>query len=259
MGASQRIPHQVRAILFDLDGTLRYMRPTAHEALLAFAQDLGYSFAPKAQSAGQRWEHAYWAQPEERIRADRERSGRDGFWIYYVGEYLRAMDLPEPQVEQSAAVLGSRFFTEFRPEGYLAPGAKEVLWVLRERGFQLGMLSNRREPLTGTAIELGIMDYFDFTLAAGQAGSRKPDPRIFDHALALAGGLCPQEAVYVGDNYYTDIIGARQAGLVGVLLDEYDIFHSAADECMIIRRLSDLIELLPSCGESPSQVEKNHD
>jgi putative hydrolase of the HAD superfamily len=53
---------------------------------------------------------------------------------------------------------------------------------------------------------------------SGAVGIEKPDPRIFAMALALA-DVAPDEALYVGDLYPVDVVGARRAGLEPVLLD----------------------------------------
>jgi FMN phosphatase YigB (HAD superfamily) len=54
----------------------------------------------------------------------------------------------------------------------LARNARQLLWQLREQHLKLGLISNQREPLIRLAIELGIIEHFGFTLAAGHIGSR---------------------------------------------------------------------------------------
>ena len=49
-------------------------------------------------------------------------------------------------------------------------------------------------------------------------GVEKPDPRIFRIALERA-GVAATEAVYVGDLYSIDVVGARAAGLSAILMD----------------------------------------
>jgi FMN phosphatase YigB (HAD superfamily) len=234
----------VRLYLFDLDGTLRRVRPSSHEALVTYAGELGHTFDAAAQRRGLLWSHTYWADAQQ-IRADRERLEPQAFWENYLRRYLEAMEAPAAGCEDVIEALSRRFVEDFKPQGHLAPGAKELLWHLRSEQHVLGLLSNRREPLTGVAIGLGIIEYFHFTLAAGQVGSWKPDAPIFQQALALAGGIPPQEAVHVGDNYYTDVIGARQVGMRAVLLDPHGIYEHVADECLLIRDLSDLKAYLP--------------
>jgi HAD superfamily hydrolase (TIGR01549 family) len=241
---SQRLASDVKLILFDLHGTLLHRIPSVHSTVLAFAEHLGYSFAPKAQRSGLRWAQAYWSSPQPaELSAHRAVAS---FWGSYIRQYLAAMSVPEVELDEAAAVIGHRFTHEFAPKHILAPGAKHILWELREKQLKLGLLSNQCEPLTGLAIELGIIEHFEFTLAAGQAGSRKPDSLFFEQALALAGGVQPQEAVHVGDNYYTDVLGARRAGLTPVLVDGQDLFLDDAADYLVIRQLTQLSALLPS-------------
>jgi FMN phosphatase YigB (HAD superfamily) len=48
----------------------------------------------------------------------------------------------------------------------------------------------------------------------------------------------PKETAYIGDNYYTDVVGARQAGLYPILYDPRNIFPGA--DCLVISAISDL-------------------
>ena len=86
-----------------------------------------------------------------------------------------------------------------------------------------------------------LAGYFDFTLAAGEINAWKPEPEIFRHALNRC-ALKPEQAVYVGDNYYADIIGAQGAGLLPVLIDPDDLFPEAT--CAVIRTIGELPALL---------------
>ena len=236
----------IRAVLFDLDGTLSLSRSDTHEKMFAFAQESGYTFAPKAQHAAIRWSHWYWARPRDDLEAEGAYGNDDDFWLIYVNQYLEVASIPEEFRESIRQLAGDYFKDRRWTEGYLAPGTKHVLWTLRERGYGLGLVSNRKHPLTGATIELGIADHFDFTLSAGQAGSRKPDARIFEQSLEMAGSILPAEAVYVGDNYYADIVGARRAGLQAVLIDRRGAFNGFAEDCVTIRELETLISLLSS-------------
>ena len=71
--------------------------------------------------------------------------------------------------------------------------------------------------------------------------SYKPEPGLFEHALKRA-GLAPQEAVYVGDNYFADVVGSRRAGLQPVLFDPDVIFPEA--DCITIRSFGQLHAVL---------------
>jgi HAD superfamily hydrolase (TIGR01549 family) len=240
----------VKLILFNLHGTLLRPVPSVHTAVLAFAGNLGYSFAPKARNAGLRWAQAH--PPALELADGSARPAELSVWQTWSRHILAAMStasavpLSEDELDEAAAAIGHRFTHEFAPKHTLATDAKHTLWELREQRMKLGLLSNQCEPLTGLAIELGIIEHFEFTLAAGQTGCRMPDPLFFEQALGLAGALRPEEAVHVGDNYSVDVLGARRAGLVPVLLDEQGLTPHAADNTLVIRQLAQLVTLLPS-------------
>ena len=122
----------------------------------------------------------------------------------------------------------------------LAEGVRELLWGLRAKGYILGLVSNRREPLTGVALEYDILEFFDFTLAAGQVGHWKPHPAIFHTALAMAGNISPQKTLYIGDNYYTDILGAQGVGLHAALIDAQGAFSQLENNCLRLKQVGDI-------------------
>ena len=54
-------PNGIKAIFFDLDGTLRHNRPEGSQAFWAFAETLGYKFSQEARVHALRWTHEYFA------------------------------------------------------------------------------------------------------------------------------------------------------------------------------------------------------
>ncbi|HEX5633437.1 MAG TPA: HAD family hydrolase, partial [Gemmatimonadales bacterium] len=89
---------------------------------------------------------------------------------------------------------------------------------LRDAGFRMGVVSNS-DGRAASALEVcGLLDFFEIVIDSGAVGVEKPDPRIFALALDRM-GLAPRDALYVGDLYEVDVVGARAAGLDVVLLD----------------------------------------
>jgi putative hydrolase of the HAD superfamily len=84
-----------------------------------------------------------------------------------------------------------------------------------------------------------LEQYFAFTVTSTDAGIPKPGRAIFDLALGRAGCL-PSEALHVGDNFYADIAGAKDAGIKPVLIDLKGIFPEA--DCLVIRTLPELLQ-----------------
>jgi putative hydrolase of the HAD superfamily len=105
----------------------------------------------------------------------------------------------------------------------------------------LGLVSNRTRSVDALLVELDLRRYLHFSLISGEVNLWKPDPAIFAHALDRS-GTRPAETVYVGDNYYADVVGARSAGLQPVLLDPRGLFPEA--DCPVIGTMGELLPLL---------------
>lgn len=109
---------------------------------------------------------------------------------------------------------------------------------LKDAGMKVGVISNTEDGRLEEVLKLtGICERFDVLVDSYAVGLRKPDAAIFQYALERL-GLEPGEAVYVGDSYGHDIVGAQRAGLRAILLDPLEM-HADYD-CPRIRVLREL-------------------
>ena len=90
--------------------------------------------------------------------------------------------------------------------------------------------------------ELSLESYLDFALTSKEVGADKPEPPIFLAALER-GGVNASDAVYVGDQYETDVVGARGVGIEPILIDRHDLLREVSD-CPRIHTLSELVEYI---------------
>ncbi len=242
-------PNGIRAVLFDLDGTLRHNRPSAQLTFFQFASESGFSSSPEQQRQALRWAHSYWADSEE-LRTDLQKHPDDenGFWLLYAEKHLRAAGCPPDLAAANAAEVHERMRLEYQPEDWVPPEVPETLRQLRERGYTVGVVSNRDDPLGPLLEALQIAPLVQFSLAAGEVSSWKPKPGIFQRALDLAGSQA-HETIYVGDNYFADIVGARGVGIYPVLLDPEGVFPEA--NCRVIEAVRDIITLLDAPQPRP--------
>lgn len=231
----------VKAVLFDLDGTLRHSNPNGFDSFVGFLAELGHPLSHEQVIAGHRWVHYYWSISPE-LLADMRELGENTpeFWRRHTERQLRAVGM-DGDNDDLITRIGQLFEERYRPTHHVPPDVAPTLRRMRERGYTVGLVSNRRDPLAALCSELGLDSHFDFTLSAGEAASYKPDPGIFLKAVALA-GCAPEAAAYVGDNYYADVVGARAAGLMPVLIDPMGLFPEAG--CATIRSLSELESVL---------------
>lgn len=101
------------------------------------------------------------------------------------------------------------------------PGALELLDQLRGR-YTLAVVTDAQWAYARAELaETGVADRIHHATVSGELGFRKPDPRIFHHALRAI-GVAPDRAVYVGNDLFRDIHGARGAGIRTVLVGKGD-------------------------------------
>ena len=100
----------------------------------------------------------------------------------------------------------------------LFPETLDTLAALKQRGLKLAVISNFDSRLFQILSGLGVASHFDSIVISSRSGYAKPAPEIFHQALARHQTKAG-EALHVGDSPEKDAAGARNAGLVGVLLD----------------------------------------
>lgn len=227
-----------QAVLFDLDGTLKVNVPGGLEMFLEYAGRLGITIDEAAAREGARWNHWYWAQSPA-LFEDLALNDEQALWTRYTRRLLDAVGAH--QTDDAHALAITEQFAEYAPRARLNDGAHETLTGLRAAGYTLGLVSNRRNPVDQVVADLGLDTMLAFTLAAGEIGIWKPDPGIFREAMRR-GNCEPDRSIYVGDNYYADVVSAQRAGLTPVLLDPAGIFPNA--ECRVIRHLTGLLDWL---------------
>jgi len=98
-------------------------------------------------------------------------------------------------------------------------GVVEALGRLKGR-YRLAIVSNTfswgDRDVSKALSRKGLTEYFDAIITSVDAGSRKPDNRIYLKALDLL-DCAPGEAIMVGDRVDTDIAGANKIGITSIL------------------------------------------
>jgi putative hydrolase of the HAD superfamily len=97
----------------------------------------------------------------------------------------------------------------------LIDGVQAMLAVLSAAGIRMGVVSNSsfaRATLERELRRQGVLGRFQMVISSADYGVRKPDPIIFEAALARL-GCRPERAWFAGDSVGFDIVGARGAGI----------------------------------------------
>jgi 2-haloalkanoic acid dehalogenase type II len=196
----------IRAILFDLDDTL---------------WDCG-SVILRAEYALQRFLREHYPRVTERHSAESMRALRvqmavehpamrhDFTWLRLESLRRHAREAGYPETMAQAAF---DVFYRARNDVVLYQDVRPALERLVRR-YRLFAISNGNASLQA----IGLDHYFEATLTAREAGTLKPDPRIFRLLLERA-RIAPAEAAHVGDDQEADIEGARGAGVLPVWLN----------------------------------------
>ena len=119
------------------------------------------------------------------------------------------------------------------------PEVPDALRALRRAGHRLVVVSNWDVSLHDALRTTGLALLVDGAISSAEAGAAKPDPRIFERALALAGGGA-QAAIHAGDSIEHDVAGARAAGLRPVLVVRAGPPPALPDGVVVIASLTEL-------------------
>ncbi|PYQ29117.1 MAG: hypothetical protein DMF56_12625 [Acidobacteria bacterium] len=161
--------------------------------------------------------HATWNRCQELYWSE----DRDVPCRVQIEHLLEALDLdPASFDEELLARLEHAYATaaiDVLPE--VLPGARETLRELKARELRIGLISNTgRTPgyaLREILDRLGLAQSIDVMVFSNEHGVCKPRPSIFEE-LRRGLEVAFEEIVFVGDNLYVDVHGARACGMRGV-------------------------------------------
>ena len=230
--------HHIKAVFFDLDGTLRHSVPEGGQVFDEYVISLGLSLTNEDHLRAMRWEYLYWANSAD-LRDDllAHSSDSENFWVEYSRRRLIAVGATPAWADEYAANVSAHMGEMYKPDSIVPEDVRRALPALKEAGYYMAVISNREKPFHDVLESHDLSSFFEFSLAAGEVDVYKPDPGVFEHALKRA-GLNANDIIYVGDNYFADVVGARRAGLVPVLYDPMGIFPEA--DCTTIKSFDEL-------------------
>jgi putative hydrolase of the HAD superfamily len=209
-------------IFFDAVGTLFGVNGTVGEVYGQFAQQAGIEVDTDALNSA--FIQSFKAAPRA---AFSDTSPKDLATLEY--EWWRA--IAQQSFSQVGATAKLSDFDEFfRPLfDYFAqadpwvvyPEVSQVLSQLKVLGIELAIISNFDSRLHAVLDALELSQWFTSVTISTHVGSAKPEPSIFESALAKH-GYSPQDAWHVGDSWAEDYEGAIAAGLKGIWLNRQD-------------------------------------
>jgi putative hydrolase of the HAD superfamily len=212
----------VAAVAFDVNGTLVHIRTDEHrdDIFRAIGHFLTYQGIDMRR-------HQVRDEYFDRLKRQQRESGEQypefdavAIWRSIIedfgGDYTRTLP-PERRV-QLPLTLAEIYRGVSRTKLKLYPHVRRMLDQLRQR-FRLAIVTDAQTAYArGELHKVGLTDYFDPIVVSGDHGFRKPDPRLFGYALEGL-GVSAAETVYVGNDMFRDIYGARQVGMRTIMFD----------------------------------------
>lgn len=237
-------PQAIRTIFFDAGFTLLRISPSLIEICQDVCRREGLHLDIEQISRQLPEAEAYFF---EAIKANRRTWASEvtivQFWDGYYKALLRPFvaEQDDALLERCVQEIIKEFELHTRWELY--PDVLPTLQALQGRGFTLGIISDWGASLAPIISGLDLPRYFDCLIISAVARHAKPEPKLYELALQRAGAI-PDYAIHIGDSYIQDVLGARIVGITPILLDRPGKLRQANMDCILIRDLREVLELL---------------
>lgn len=217
-----------KAVLFDAGGTLVTMDPQ----LLG---DMVEPFTGRRPEPARMLKAHYQAMAAIGDNLPLLNAGPGVWWPWWLSQFLDLAGV-DPNPQAVAAIAGGHGLWRAA-----LPGALEGVAGVKAAGCRVAVVSNADGHVKDDLNAAGFDGVFDVVIDSTVVGVSKPDPAIFDYALAEL-GVDESDAWYVGDSLLFDLGGAEAAGLTEfVLVDPFDLQPGYQPR---VKQLTELEELL---------------
>ena len=126
----------------------------------------------------------------------------------------------------------------------LVEGAKELMDYLKAKGYKMHICSNGFHEVQYKKLRAcGLYDYFDTIILSEDAGANKPSRQFFDYALQQSGAQ-KDKTLMIGDNFNTDILGAKLAGFDTAYFNRFPEHPAPEPVTFEITALRELMDIL---------------
>jgi putative hydrolase of the HAD superfamily len=216
----------IKAVCFDFFNTIAGYMPTREQIYLDICNKQGIKVDPRALATALPVADKY--HREENRKQPIEKRSKLGQMNFYMNHATIALRNAGVKINKVIAWQMVMEYKKFAWEIKLYQDSPEALDSVKQKGLTVGIISNIDKAMEDIARNMGIDKYIDFYVTSMEAGCEKPAPGIFKLALKKAGVL-PEEAIFVGDQYELDVIGAVNSGMKGILIDRNKWFADLKD------------------------------
>lgn len=126
----------------------------------------------------------------------------------------------------------------------LVDGAQELMDYLRGKGYRMHMCSNGFHEVQYKKLRsCGLFDYFHTVILSEDAGANKPSPQFFSYAFQQTGAT-PSTTIMIGDNFNTDILGAKHAGIDTIFFNRFPAYPAPEPVTHEVHSLQEIMKIL---------------
>ncbi len=204
-----------KAVLFDMDDTIFDHALTCRDALRAVRATYPYFRRLTLDTM--------WTEYSRLLEAEHPAvlAGTVGPNVVRAERFRRLASLcGQTLTDREATRLSRAYRRQYQAKRRGVSGAKRLLERLHGRTV-IGIVTNNQVDEQETKLSfLGIRPLVHFMVVSEGVGVAKPDPRIFRIALDRAGAE-PAQTVMVGDSWFSDVVGARSAGIRPVWFNRF--------------------------------------
>ncbi|PIU57415.1 MAG: hypothetical protein COS88_01160 [Chloroflexi bacterium CG07_land_8_20_14_0_80_51_10] len=230
----------IKAVFFDLFNTLVHYDPLPEAHQGRACGECGIEVAKDDLRRGYWAANDFFTQENARLSVEkRSEKEKYALWIGYETTLLREAGV---DVSRELVIQILEKLQQVKQKVVLFDDTLSTLTLLRSQGLTLGLISNLDRSLEQFCAEVGLTAHLDFVLTSHEVGFDKPHPQIFNAALERA-QVQASEAIHVGDQYHSDVVGARGVGIKPLLLDRDGLFENYND-CQRIGSLAEVVEYL---------------
>jgi putative hydrolase of the HAD superfamily len=230
----------IKTVFFDLYHTLITYDPPQEELVARALKDLGieqepYVFRRPLITA----DEFIYEEIARRPLSQRSQEEKLALYTQYQAIILKEAGI---EADDKLAMGLLRKMQQYNTNLVLFDDVPPALDDLKTRGMVLGLISNVEQDMNETLTRLNLDSWLDIIVTSLDAGAGKPQPEIFREALRRA-GVHADEALYIGDQYRVDVLGARSAGITGILIDRTG-YHQDISDCLKISSMQEIRDYL---------------
>ena len=231
----------IKAVFFDMYNTLVCYDPPREENQADALNKFGFDFKPEQLTTPIIAADEYFYEENAKLAlAKRTDKDKKNLWAQYEAVFLKEAGIM-PNAELITALLLE--MKNFKYEMMLYDDVIPALTEIKNRGLITGLVSNADRDITAMLQRLKLDTLLEVIVTSQEVGFTKPHREIFEAAVTKA-AIKADEALFIGDQYKIDVLGAINAGMTGVLLDRSDYYKNDGIKEPRITNLGQLIELI---------------